>query len=776
MNTMHTRSTHRIGLLLTVAAALLAPVRAAAQDAPDPATDASNQTDVAADVADAAEPGMVALNLPEDVPIEVLVDYVAKRRDVNFIYDRSALANKTVTIKTRRRIPADALMTLLESALKMRGLAISETDIDGMLRIEPDNRSLTLRSEGLGEAPEDGQAGDDAAGGDALPTRAVTRVFVLKHAPAQQVQQVLQPFLSANSADLTPLPDQNLLIVTDYAPNLPRLERLRDLVDQPGRAVNIRFVDLEHIEAKPAAEKIREVRKGMTEATGDKAAPPLLVQPDERTNRLALVGVEAAIDEALALIADFDVSLGMVTEIYEFDVASPEQIDRLVTETLGESKVDRLYRSAIDENANLMIVTTTDAIHQQVRALKDRIDQPLTEAQNPIRFYKLENAKAADVLQTLQSITGEEGLGGVTVDGVSTRPERADATADGRGGEDGDELTLRGPTEQEVNRGRAEEAESDRPGPVDVGDARVMADEATNTIIIVAPSTMHPVYEKLIQRLDVRRPQVLVEATVVSIDTSDNFELGVQLASGEEADGGTLLNFTQFGLTTEDSQPGSITLQPGTGFTGALLDADIAEVVIRALQSDSRARIVSRPTVLINDNATGTLSSEQEEPFESVNASDTVSTTTFGGFAAAGTTLEITPQISEGDHLKLEYAITLSSFGDERINNLPPSRSTDELISEATIPDGHTIVVGGLTRENFSENVSRVPLLGELPILEYLFSNRTRTDDQTTLFVFIHATILRDDEFADLKLLSGDALGRAGVPDNFPDSQPLTIP
>ncbi|MFW5839848.1 MAG: type II secretion system protein GspD, partial [Planctomycetota bacterium] len=286
-----------------------------------------------------------------------------------------------------------------------------------------------------------------------------------------------------------------------------------------------------------------------------------------------------------------------------------------------------------------------------------------------------------------------------------------------------------------------------------------------------------PIYEKLINRLDVRRAQVLLESTIVAIDTTDGFSLGVEISRSDKANSGedTVLNFSSFGLSTIDDDA-RLSIKPGVGFNGTLISAEIADVVIRALKSDSRARVVSRPSLLINDNATGTLSSESEEPFSSVNASTSVATTSFGGYSSAGTKIKMTPQISQGEHLKLEYEITLSSFGEEVSDNLPPSRQTNTLASEATIPNGYTIIVGGLSRSDFSENIDRVPLLGELPGLEYLFSNRAKTQREATLFVFIRATILRDDEFTSLKMLSAQAAREAELKDAYPTSEAVEIP
>src|SRR5262249_49415 len=100
---------------------------------------------------------------------------------------------------------------------------------------------------------------------------------------------------------------------------------------------------------------------------------------------------------------------------------------------------------------------------------------------------------------------------------------------------------------------------------------------------------------------------------------------------------------------------------------------------------------------------------------------------------------------------------------------------TNALASEVTIPDGHTIVVGGLTRETFQEQVDRIPVLGSIPVLEYVFSNRSSTARKSTLFVFIRAVVLRNDKFEDLKVLSGESIPRAGIVGDLPLSGPVVI-
>ena len=137
--------------------------------------------------------------------------------------------------------------------------------------------------------------------------------------------------------------------------------------------------------------------------------------------------------------------------------------------------------------------------------------------------------------------------------------------------------------------------------------------------------------------------------------------------------------------------------------------------------------------------------------------------------------ITVTPHISDANYLQLEYTVALNNFTGRGSNGIPPPRQTDAVDSTVTIPDGSTIIVGGLNRQNFSKTVSAVPFIGELPIIEYLFSSRSKNSANTTLFVFLRPTILRDDQFADLKYLSEKDVGAAQVKTDYPESEPLLM-
>lgn len=698
---------------------------------------------------------MVTINLPENTNLKALVDFVGARLKLNIVYDQQ-LNGRQVTLKTPNAVPADSLLKLLKSMLKINGMALVETDVEGMLRV-----TTAGNLNELGVVPRDAD--------DPLPEGAVqsvvSRIYKLEHVSPERAEKVVGSFINASKgASLVKLDDYDMIIITDFASNFERIERMLRLADQPGRDVATRFVAIEHLNAAQVIEQVTSLLDAQAKVRGDEEKTNRYVLiADERTNQLIIAARPEVVDGIEQIIASLDVSLNLETEIYRLIVVTPEHLDEVARELIGQDKAARLYKSVPDEETGLLAVTTTPEIHKQVKKLITTMDKPVEEAQSPIRFYKLQNASALAVREALSGIGGESGLSAVSIEGVNALPpvgfEPADAPPKENGIKDG---------------GGADAVGGALP------DVRVLAYEPMNTVIVIAPPWLQPIYEKLIKRLDERLPQVQIEATVVALDTTDDFTLGVEFSRSDSADGGTLLNFSQFGLSTVDPVTGALSLTPGVGFNGALLSADVAEVVIQALQKDTRSSVLTRPSVLVNDNAEGELESKDTEPFESVNANNQVATTSFGGELESGTKITVKPSISDGDFLKLEYSIKVSSFVGDRIvtstgGTLPPGRTENNIQSEVTIPDGHTIVVGGLTRVIDNETIQRVPLLGQIPIVEYAFSKRENTKREITIFVFLRPVILRDDKFADLKVLSGTAAGRAHLPSEFPTSLPVEI-
>lgn len=726
-------------------------------------------------------PGMIQLTFPPETELRVLVDYVSQRLGVRFLYDEQ-VANKRISVRATEPIPADTLLNVLESALKMKGLALVDGDVPGWKRIVPAGDLAQIA------VPHQEVSSEDVSG--ATP---VTQTFRVVHMAPERIGQLIAPFLTKQGANTITLAEQKLLIVTDYADNLKRIAQLVATIDQAGPERVLKCYEAQHVEATALAQQITQSLA--TAASADAAVKPADVSPDARTNQLVIVGTDRQIEHVLRIARALDVDLGQRTQVYTLEYVAAERIDQLVKELFDPVTIKRLYRSAVDQDDNLLIATTTEEIHERLAWLQSEMDVATKRPGSAVKFYRIKYANAQDIMNTLRAIETQSGS-------TSEQDSRRGVSALGRGPAGATDSSATKAAPIGFAPGANQPGATGQPSPMPPaskeppaagqpsvnspstaappssivpGAARVSVDPNSNSIIVIADRGVQQMYADLIQRLDCRRPQVMIEAKVVILDTSDDFSFGVELSADRLLGPRRLMQFTSFGLSTVNPVTGSLALIPGRAFNWALVDPENADAVIRALAAHRRAKVLSSPRILVNDNATGTLASVTEVPFTSVNASNTVATTSFAGFAEAGTTIEATPRISDDDYLQLDFSISLNSFTGAGGNGVPPPRQTDEVVSSATIPDGYTVIVGGLTRRNESQSREGIPFLEKIPIVRFFASVQTATKSQSTLFVFLRPVILQDDKFRDLKFFSDAGLAGAQECKNYPDATPLVI-
>jgi general secretion pathway protein D len=230
-----------------------------------------------------------------------------------------------------------------------------------------------------------------------------------------------------------------------------------------------------------------------------------------------------------------------------------------------------------------------------------------------------------------------------------------------------------------------------------------------------------------------------------------------------------------FGLGSPPPTAGTIPPAAGSGLTGVVLNPGQWSAAIRALQTIEKGRTLSIPKILVHNHQQARLDSVLQQPYASTNASTTVATTSYGGSLDAGTILTVKPHLTEADHLQLEYTVTLSSFVGAAQENLPPPRQQSSIQSQVTIPDGYTVVLGGLDITTDSETRSQLPILGDIPLLGLLFRNTTTTKTKTRFFVFLRASVMRDARFEDLRFQSDKDLRDFDLPENGPPVEPRLL-
>jgi general secretion pathway protein D len=160
-------------------------------------------------------------------------------------------------------------------------------------------------------------------------------------------------------------------------------------------------------------------------------------------------------------------------------------------------------------------------------------------------------------------------------------------------------------------------------------------DDHTNTLIAVGPREFHARLEQLLPELDKRRPQVLIEMTLVAVTFNDSLSLAVELGSEEKPGDFQSLVFSSFGLSPINLVTGARAFSPGGGINGVILGPHETPLVFRAIAAHGNSRIITTPKAVISDGTTASIGSVEDAPFTSINASDTVATTSFAGYESA---------------------------------------------------------------------------------------------------------------------------------------------
>ncbi|MEO0632292.1 MAG: hypothetical protein AAFY46_16435, partial [Planctomycetota bacterium] len=234
---------------------------------------------------------------------------------------------------------------------------------------------------------------------------------------------------------------------------------------------------------------------------------------------------------------------------------------------------------------------------------------------------------------------------------------------------------------------------------------------------------------------------------------------------------------TNFGLS---SQPGLFTdprvVAAGLGgITASIIRSDFVPVIVNATKTDTSSRVVATPQLLVDDNAQSQVLTSQEVPFQTTTQQDNITLTSFE-FAEAATSLDVTPQISVGGTVRLEYQINLESFTGPAVGEAPPPRQTNEISGESvTVPNGGTVVIGGIGLSNDTETIIKVPLLGDIPVFGHLFRDTNRDSNNTKLYVFITPRVLRDPNLDDYRLLSLGPFAEVEFEDYIPELEPTMI-
>lgn len=717
------------------------------------------------------------LALPDKLDVIQLLDLVGKYLNLNYVYDTKLVQGKEVYLKVQGPIKVRDLYPLAESVLKFTNLVMSRkgnlvtiVPLDNIMEIDP---ALIETDSGQVKA------------GDVV----VTRVFQLNYIDTTSAKALLE---GMKLGAVTEIAARGTIIVTGYAYRMNRVEQLLEVIDKPGNPKQFKFRQLKYTMASVLAPKIKtlvEQLGDMSIAIGVTPAattpqqprrppvrPPTPAQPtpaassgstkpsiyldsDERTNRILMIGQEeelAVVEKLIDTldIAQQDIRSLRVYEIQHVDaeevrkkleelgivgasrttgtttpggritsrtatpgaatpgqpVASPTPAPAVSASPEGELPTEEMQVVVI-ESTNSLMVNASPEQHALVATIISYVDSESEQKSIPYKVYPLQNQSPDHIAEVLKKL----------IEDVVKDKE--------------------GKIEKVVKK--TEE------------DIIIVPDANTFSLIVYANKKNQDWVADLIKTLDKRRPQVLIDVTLVEITKTDNFDLDLELASKlpQQMVANSLSGFLPvIDSNSLGSRRREAYVSGGTG-QGFYSDAHI-QALLTAVQQKSYGRVLAKPKILVNDGQVGIIKTTNtiNVPItgstvvgsSATNTTGTVQTSTTYQAYNAGITLTIQPNIGEGDLLLLIVKLERSDFGTQTGDAPPPSlASTVDTI--VTVPNNKTIILGGLLKLNQGKGGSKVPILGDIPLAGALFRSTNDTVTDSKLYVFVKANILRPE-------------------------------
>jgi general secretion pathway protein D len=617
----------------------------------------------------------------------------------------------TLTLVTERPVTRRQAYEELLSALRLQGFTLVESpEAGGMSRVvlEADAKLQGGRVLAPDSAPSRGD-------------QVVTQVFRLQYESASNLVPVLRPLIAPNNT-IAAYAANNTLVITDYADNLRRIARIIEAVDSPAGS-DLAVIPLHYGLAADLAALVSRVLDESARTSGQAvdAGQRVTVLADARSNTLILrAASRARLEQARSLVEHFDQPS-----------ATPGAINVVYLRNAQATRLAPLLRAVLSSDGSY-----------------------LPQASSGSSF-----SGAGATGAGLGGGLGGGGAGSSAFTGLGsgsgTTPGSAQAPS------------LAGGASQSP-AGSAGGGGNDRSGL----SGMIQADPATNSLIISAPEPLYRNIRAIIDRLDVRPAQVLIESLVVEITGERASDIGVQwqtLGGLNDTNGSTthVVGGTNFGgagtnILGVAQNLGSL----GSGLNIGVIKGQVSipgisgavtniGALASALSSVTKANIVSRPNIMTLDNEEGRFLVGQNVPF--VTGSYAATGNTSGSSAVnpfqtferhdVGLQLRIRPQVSEGGSVRMAIYIEDSSVsGGTSGSGLVLNKRSFE--SNVVVADGNFAVISGMIQDQANESVSKVPLLGDIPLLGSLFRYETRDHTKTQTMVFLRPIVLRDEERA----------------------------
>ncbi|MCS6771735.1 MAG: type II secretion system secretin GspD [Kiritimatiellae bacterium] len=709
------------GLVIWIAAGLLPPVirpiPVLAQPPPPPAGTA------------AGNDRLILLNF-RDSPLDQVLDFVAENL-LNRTIIKSPGLNASITLKSQSRLTVREALEAIEAVLAMNNISLVPMGEKFVKVVQ----TTAARQEGmpLNIALPDTKFPEN--------DKLVSQVITLRHVEINEVTPIIQSLIHGYGK-IQPLERANSLLVTDTAMNLARIMEILELIDQPveskveTRIYTIRFAKASEIAARLndliADSQAKEEKPRVD--TANIQVPPAIaaLRPPKPEGEQAAAAAAAAAER------------GVIT-----------------------GKV----RIIADERTNILFIISRPENFVFFDRIVEVLDRPIDPA-IAVRVVALEYAKAEEIAGILNEFIGaaaaEKGAGPP----AGVQPPTGEA-ADARG------QALREFIQQRVEeRAAREAAEEGSPGTFGrlSPNTKILADKRTNSLLLMGRKSDLDALLEVIDSLDIMLAQVLIEAVILEINLGKDIQSGVDwlqrsvtayqdISRGPRGGLSTRLPVYSFGggsvmsggsgfragnslLTQAD---GNAALSSGTlTYYLTFFDLNI-DAIIRLAASSRDARILSTPVVLTTDNTEAKINIGEERPVvTSTSTTETGTQTQNYQYRNIGIDLSVTPRINPQRYVVMEISQKADNVGGfELINgNRVPVITKREINAQIAVQSRNTIVLGGLVSTDKTRSRTKVPLLGDIPLLGALFRSDSREEARTELLVLITPYVLMTPEEA----------------------------
>lgn len=537
------------------------------------------------------------------------------------------------------------------------------------------------------------------------------KVTVLSSAPMNK-DEIYDLFLAVLQVHgFTAIPGEEVIKVVQQVDAKQSAESLDRFAETPSEQLITRVIQIDNANALELVPILRPLVAKYGHLAGVAAANALIVS-DHASNIRRIEQIVRELDSP----SKYEVEVIQLDEAWVGDMV--ELLQELAPDELGKAgseNVARKYSVTADERSNRLILRGDETFRDKMRNLIRKLDQPSATG-GTTKVIRLKHANAKDLTELLSGVMGqlvEEASGG---------------NGSGSGGSGGRNTSF-----------------------------SVFADEGLNALVVRGEPSLMQEAELIVNQLDVRRAQVLIEAAIVEISDEVGEDLGVQIAVADESGESTPVigsNFGNVGRSLGDVLSAILTDSAITPAVGGLTvgagqrDEDGLSwgVLLQALSSSAAANLLSTPSILTLDNQESEIIVGQNVPFRTGQSTVTGDGTT-NPFTTIerrdiGLTLKVTPTISADGLVRLVVEQTTENIADSVENASDIITNKREIKTTVLADDGETIVLGGLTRDDLQISRSKVPLLGDIPVLGRLFSSESQRRVKRNLLVFLRPKIM----------------------------------